>query len=247
MRPNFRFTVALVLILLPLLSIQSEPKIPNRILIFYKTAGYYHESIPTGIRTLVKLAKENKFQADSTNDASTFTASNLAKYKAVVFLNTTEDVLNDPQQVAFKNYIEGGGGFVGIHAAADTEYDWPWYNKLVGAYFNGHPNNPNVRFGMMEVRDRNHASTSHLPSNWGRRDEWYNYKNIQEDLHILINLDEKSYSGGTNGDDHPIAWYHSVGKGRAFYTGGGHSHESYGEYLFQMHLLGGIKYAMGVK
>lgn len=100
---------------------------------------------------------------------------------------------------------------------------------------------------MMEVVDRKHSSTKHLPSNWGRRDEWYNYKDIHEDLNILINLDEKTYQGGTNGENHPIAWCHSVGNGRAFYTGGGHSSESYGEYLFQEHLLGGIKYAMGAK
>lgn len=217
----------------------------QRMLVFSKTKGFYHKSIPTGIAALQKLGTENGIQVDTTKDASLFTVDNLKKYQAIVFLSTTHDVLNDEQQAAMEKYIQGGGGFVGIHAAADTEYEWPWYNKLVGAYFKSHPNNPNVRNAVIDVIDKGHPATKGLPEKWERSDEWYNYKSINPDLKVLAKLDETSYEGGENGDNHPIAWYHEYDGGRAFYTGGGHTDESFEEPLFLQHLLGGIRYAMG--
>ncbi len=138
----------------------------SRVLVFSRTKGYYHESIPSGIAAIQKLGSENGFQVDTTKDASQFTAENLKKYGAIIFLSTTQDVLNDEQQKAMEGYVRGGGGFVGIHAAADTEYDWPWYNKLVGAYFKSHPNNPNVRKATVKVIDKTHPATRDLPVNW---------------------------------------------------------------------------------
>ena len=219
----------------------------HKILIFSKTAGYRHKSISTGIKAIKKLGAENQFGVDQTEKATAFTTDNLKNYAAVVFLNTTGDVLNADQQTAFENFIRAGGGYVGIHAAADTEYEWPWYGKLVGAYFNGHPNNPNVRQARMQVVDKKHLSSKILPDEWNREDEWYNYKNINPQLKVLIQLDENSYEGGTNGSNHPIAWYHDYDGGRAFYTGGGHTKATYSEPLFVQHLLGGIQYAMGKK
>lgn len=216
-----------------------------RILVFSKTAGYYHESIPVGIAAVQKLGSENGFLVDTTKNATLLNAKNLKKYDAVVFLNTSQDVLNEEQQTAFEAFIEQGGGYVGLHAAADTEYDWAWYGKLVGAYFNGHPNDPNVRTAVLHPVDTTHIASAHLPADWSRADEWYNYKDIQTDLNVLVLLDETTYEGGINGDVHPIAWCHAVGKGRAFYTGGGHTAEAYGEPHFQKHLLGGIMYAIG--
>lgn len=215
------------------------------VLVFSKTSGYYHESIPDGIAAIQKLGSENGFQVDTTKDASKFTDSNLRKYKAIVFLSTTQDVLNNDQEKAMENYIRSGGGFVGIHAAADTEYKWPWYNKLVGAYFKSHPNNPNVRNAVINVTDKDHPSTKELPDKWERSDEWYNYKDINPDLKVLARLDESSYEGGENGDNHPIIWYHEYDGGRAFYTGGGHTKESFQDPVFMKHVLGGIEYAMG--
>jgi cytochrome c len=215
-----------------------------RILVFTKTKGWYHSSIPSGILALQKLGKENRIIVDTTKNANYFVKDSLKNYSAVIFLNTTGNVLNADQQVAFEQYIQAGGGFVGIHSAADTEYDWPWYNRLVGAYFASHPNNPNVRPATVDVLDSLHLSSNMLPNKWKRTDEWYNYKNIQTDLKIVANLDEDSYEGGLNGENHPIAWYHEYDGGRAFYTGGGHTDESYAEPLFLKHLLGGIKYAI---
>ncbi|MBC7743784.1 MAG: ThuA domain-containing protein, partial [Flavobacterium sp.] len=214
-----------------------------RVLLFTKTKGWYHTSIPSGIAALQKLGKENNFLVDTTKNADYFTEDSLKNYSTVIFLSTTLNVLNADQQVQFERYIQAGGGYVGIHAAADTEYDWPWYNRLVGAYFLSHPNNSNVRKATVEVLDSTHISTIGLPKRWERTDEWYNYKNIQGDLKVLANLDEETYEGGENGDNHPIAWYHEFDGGRAFYTGGGHTDESFSEPLFLKHVLGGIKYA----
>lgn len=216
-----------------------------RILVFSKTSGFYHESIPYGVAALRKLGRENNFEVDTTKNASYFVEDSLKRYSAVVFLSTTQNVLNPDQQVAFERYIQAGGGFVGIHAAADTEYNWPWYNKLVGAYFQSHPNNPNVRKATIDVIDTTHQSMKGLPARWERNDEWYNYKSINPDLKVLAKLDEDSYEGGENGANHPIAWYHAYDGGRAFYTGGGHTNESFSEPLFINHLLGGIRYAIG--
>lgn len=215
------------------------------VLVFSRTEGYYHESIPDGIAAIQKLGSENGFQVDTTKDASKFTNENLRRYKAIVFLSTTQDVLDREQEKAMENYIKSGGGFVGVHAAADTEYKWEWYNKLVGAYFKSHPNNPNVRNAVITVLDKNHPSTKDLPLKWERSDEWYNYKDINPDLKVLAKLDESSYEGGENGDNHPIIWYHEYDGGRAFYTGGGHTKESFQDPVFLKHLLGGIEYAMG--
>ncbi len=216
-----------------------------RILVFAKTKGWYHTSIPSGMAAIQKLGRENNFQVDTTKNAAYFVEDSLKHYSAVVFLSTTQNVLDPDQQVAFERYIQAGGGYVGIHAAADTEYNWPWYNKLVGAYFASHPNNPNVREATVDVLDTTHISTKGLPTHWPRKDEWYNYKSINPDMHVLANLDEDSYEGGTNGSSHPIAWYHEYDGGRAFYTGGGHTDESFSETLFVKHLLGGIQYAIG--
>jgi len=212
------------------------------ILVFSKTNGWRHKSIETGVATFKALGKLNNFNVDATEDSLQINADNLKKYKAVVFLSTTGDILGPSQEADFQQYIENGGGFFGIHAAADTEYDWAWYGKLVGGYFNGHPNDPNVRKAIVQCKDKTHVSTKMLPENWERSDEWYNYKSLNTDVSVVLNLDETSYEGGTNGENHPIAWYHSVGKGKAYYTGGGHTNEAFAEPLFQQHLLGAIKY-----
>src|SRR5215210_2104694 len=148
----------------------------SRVLVFSKTAGYRHSSIGVGISTIRRLGQENGFSVDATEDASAFSSKNLAKYRVVVFLNTTGDVLDAAQQDDFERYIQAGGGYVGIHSATDTEYDWPWYGRLAGAWFNGHPNNPNVRKGTFRVLDKTHGSTQGLPARWEREDEFYNFK-----------------------------------------------------------------------
>lgn len=217
----------------------------DQVLVFTKTNGFRHKSIETGVALLEKLAQQNNFQITHTEDSLAFNAENLEQYKMVLFLSTTNDVLGQSEQKALKDFMHSGGSFMGIHAATDTEFHWPWYGRMIGAYFEGHPNNPNVRKASMTVLDPAHASTQMLPdSTWIRTDEWYNYKNLSSDIHVLLNLDESSYQGGTNGKHHPIAWYHEFEGARVFYTGGGHTKESFSEPLFVAHLLGGINYCL---
>lgn len=216
-----------------------------RVLLYTETKGYHHASIPAGIDAIEKIGKENNFSVDVDSTSDVFNDDNLKKYRAVIFLSTTGNILNSDEQIALERYIEAGGGFMGIHAAADAEYNWDWYNRLVGAYFKSHPGDPNVRKATVVVKDSTNIAMKGIPQRWERTDEWYNYKNIHADLKVIATLDEDTYEGGENGKDHPIAWYHEFDGGRAFYTGGGHTTESYSEPLFLQHLAGGIKYAMG--
>lgn len=226
------------------MTVRQSP-VPVKVLVFTKTKGWHHSSIPFGIAAIQKLGSENGFSADTTTDATAFTDQNLKTYAAVIWLNTTGNVLNGEQQAAFERYIQAGGGYVGVHAAADTEYDWPWYGKLMGAHFASHPHNPNVRKATVRVLDKTHPATTALPDQWERSDEWYNYRSFYSGIRVLAELDENSYDGGTNGAHHPISWYHIFDGGRAFYTGNGHTDESYSNPAFLKHLLGGIRYAIG--
>ncbi|WP_217133816.1 lectin [Streptomyces sp. AC558_RSS880] len=213
------------------------------ILVFSRTAGFRHSSIDEGITALRDLGAANNFTVTATEDPAAFTTANLARYRTVVFLSTTGDVLGPAQQTAFEQYLGTGGGYVGIHAAADTEYDWPFYEGLAGALFQSHPA---IQPATVEVEDRAHDATAHLAGTWQRTDEWYNYRtNPRTTAHVLASLDESSYSGGSMSGDHPIAWCKEYAGGRAFYTGGGHTEESYADPAFRRHLLGGIRWAAG--
>ncbi|MFW6089069.1 MAG: ThuA domain-containing protein [Gemmatimonadota bacterium] len=215
------------------------------VLVFTKTAGYRHASIPDGVRMIRDLGRDHGFAVVHSEDAGVFDDEALTGYAAAVFLSTTGDILDGRQQAAFEGYIRGGGGFVGLHAAADTEYDWAWYGGLVGAWFERHPR---VQAAVVEVADPAHPSTRMLPARWERTDEWYDYRhNPRGDVHVLLTLDEDSYDGGKMGGDHPIAWCRRYDGGRSWYTGGGHTRESYAEPLFRRHVLGGIRWAMGVE
>ncbi|HXR83267.1 MAG TPA: ThuA domain-containing protein [Hanamia sp.] len=212
-----------------------------KVLVFTKTEGYHHASIADGVKAIQKLGAENNFEVDTTSNSEKFTEDSLKKYAAVIFLSTTGDVLDYRQQADFQRYIQAGGGYVGIHAATDCEYHWPWYGKLSGAYFVSHPE---IQQATLDVKDKSFDGTRNLPDKWVRTDEWYNFRNFNKDVHVLITLDEKSYKGGTMGDFHPVVWYHDFDGGRAFYMELGHTSESYTEPNFLQLLVGGIKYAL---
>ena len=214
------------------------------VLIFSRTAGFRHSSIAKGIETVEQIGLANNFRTQATESASTFTDEGLAEFEVVVFLSTTGNVLNSSQQEAFERFIQNGGGYVGVHSAADTEYDWPWYGELMGAYFQGHPP---IQEATIQFEDRNHPATANLPDRWTVRDEWYNYRaNPRGDVHVLATLDEQTFNGGNMDFDHPIAWAHEYDGGRAFYTGLGHVEAVYDTSVMQEHLLGGIQYAAGL-
>jgi len=224
---------------------QTRTKAPDRVLIFSKTAGFRHASIKDGIAAIQKLGLENNFAVDTTENPALFTESNLRKYKALIFLSPTgANLFNEDQKEAFKKYINNGGGFVGIHGATDCNFEWEWYGKLVGGYFKNHPK---IQEARLDVVNRKHPSTRKLPAVWQRTDEWYNFKNLNKDVKVLITIDESSYKGGENGSFHPVSWYHEFDGGKAFYTALGHTSESYSDELFLSHLIGGINYAMGRK
>ena len=213
------------------------------VLVFSRTTEYRHESIPNGIRMIEELGRDQAFSVTSVEDPDVFSAETLDTIEVVIFLNTSGDILNAKQQDAFEEFIRNGGGFVGIHGASATEYDWSWYGQLVGSFFKDHPK---IQRAELTVVDRDHISTRHLPARWTWRDEWYNFdRPLPDGLKILITIDENTYSGGSMGDPHPIAWLHEFDGGRSFYTALGHIPESYDEALFREHVLGGILWAAG--
>ncbi len=216
----------------------------TRVLLFSETRDFRHDSTESALTALEEIAASTGFQTDRANDsAGVFNEANLANYDAVVWVMTSGDVLDDTEQAAFEQYIRAGGGYAGIHAASFTEYDWPWYGALMGAYFEAHPA---IQSATQVVEDTNHSSTAHLSTTWTRTDEWYDYSsNPRAQVNVLLSLDESSYTGGLMGADHPSAWYHEYDGGRSWYTGGGHTEASYSEPDFRAHLLGGLRYATG--
>ncbi|MGA9239829.1 ThuA domain-containing protein [Robiginitalea sp.] len=220
---------------------ESDPADTKRMLVFTKTNGFRHTSIETGVAVLSEFAEQEGVLMDHTEDSLQFNDVNLSKYQLVIFLSTTGDVLGTDQEKAFKNFVEGGGAFMGIHAATDTEYDWPWYGELVGAYFESHPEQQEAE---LLVTNLEHPATTHMSPSWRHYDEWYNFKNINPNIEILIRLNEKSYQGGKNGNNHPIAWFHENLGGRAFYTGLGHTEATFKNPVFREHLLGGLRYCL---
>jgi type 1 glutamine amidotransferase len=212
----------------------------KRVLIFAKTAGYHHASIEKAMPLLHHELAKQSIVADTTRNDLAITAMNLKKYKVIIFLNTSGDILDDNQQKVIEGYVKAGGGFVGIHAATDTEFDWPWYSKLVGAQFMSHPKQQKAT---INVVDRKHPATAFLPEKWERTDEWYDFKDISPNIKVLAYLDESTYEGGKNGEKHPIIWYQEYDGGRAFYTGVGHGDESYAEPLVMKHIVEAVRWA----
>lgn len=222
----------------------------KRILVFSKTKGWRHSSIPNGIKFFQELGVQKGFAVDTTENATKINEENLKQYNAVVFMNTTGDILNDQQQADFERYIQAGGGYVGVHSATDTEYEWNWYNGLAGAYFMSHPGAPNsnVQNGKFTTMDKKFPASAHLPEIFERKDEFYDFKSLKnDDLHFLVSLDEKSYQGGKMGDFHPMAWYHEYDGGKSFYSNFGHVDDTFKEPLMAEHFWKGLEWAMAKK
>ena len=242
-----------------------DPAARFKVLVFSRTAAFRHGSIGAGITAIKKLGADNGFAVDAIEEPTLFTDAFLNRYDAVIFLSTTGDVLNDDQQAAFERYIRSGHGYVGIHSAADTEYGWPWYGQLVGAYFRNHPNGTPTATVVTE--DAAHLSTrppagaldarrrvvqlpvADQPERGRRRD------GLQRPQHagmkVLLTMDESTYAeaDGSDGvdDDHPISWCQRYDGGRSWYTGLGHTDASFVEPAFLQHLLGGLEVATGYK
>ncbi|MCX4472537.1 ThuA domain-containing protein [Micromonospora sp. NBC_01655] len=216
----------------------------NSVLVFTKTAGERRASIDKGVNAIRTLGKANDITVDVTANSTAFSDDNLASYGAVIFLNTTGDVLNSGQEAAFERYIRSGGGYVGVHAAAETEPDWTFYRDVVGTKVSGASS---VGAATIDVADRAHPASKPLARQFSLDEEWYNFTtNVRGNAHVLATVDEKSFTGGSMGYDHPISWCKEYQGGRSFYTGLGHSESSYGNGAFRKHLLGAIQWAAGL-
>ena len=221
-----------------------------KVLLFTKTDGFHHESINEGVTAIKQLANRNTFSVDWQENASVFNDKELEKYQAVIFLNTTGNILNETQQTAFEKFIKAGKGFVGIHSASDTEYDWAWYTKMVGMMFKIHPQQQSA---FLKVEDSNFPGMERFPKKLLWTDEWYEFgARKSDDLKILISVDEKTYNPSVKWGDnegkgmgamHPISWYHNYDGGRAFYTALGHIPAIYSDQTFLDHVYGGIYWA----
>jgi len=212
------------------------------VLVFHKTTGFRHDSIEAGIEAVREVAESEDREVTATDDASVFTAEGLLPYGVVVFLNTTGDVLDDGQQVAMEEFIREGNGFVGVHSAADTEYDWEWYEGLVGAYFDSHPEPQSAEVEVMS----SHPVTEGLPGQFEWFDEWYDFRTQPgPEVTVLATLDESSYQGGGMGQFHPIVWAGEYDGGRVVYIGFGHTAESFGDEVLRTLLGNAIEWAVG--
>lgn len=247
---NSASTLLLVVALCLSFSLTAQRGGQFRALLFTKTAGFHHESIHEGVAAIRKLGERHNFSVNWQENASVFNDRQLENFEVVIFLNTTGDILNDEQQAAFEKFIRAGKGFVGIHAASDTEYEWEWYTKMVGHMFKIHPQ---IQTAMVNVKDRNFPGLETLPEAFLWTDEWYEFGPAKSnDLNYILTLDESTYDpnvqwgdnvGKGMGELHPMAWYHEYDGGRAFYTGLGHVPTIYQEPLFLAHLYGGIWWA----
>jgi type 1 glutamine amidotransferase len=239
----------------------SPPQLPPEIqrpavLIFSKTNGFRHEeAIPVANALFARFAKDHGWGYFQTENGAVFNPEDLARFDAVVFNNVSGDVFTPEQREAFKTFLDGGGGFVGVHGSGgDMSYNWRWYvEHLIGAQFKGHPMFPQFQQATVRVEDREHAATRELPAEWVRTDEWYSFEKSprREGYHVLATLDEKSYEAESlfgkdisMGDDHPIVWWHCVGKGRVFYSAMGHQPQAYAEPQHAAMLLGATKWAL---
>jgi type 1 glutamine amidotransferase len=208
-----------------------------RLLVHTRTTAYRHASIPYAVAALRTLGE---FEVEHTEDPAALEAP-LDPYAAVVFLSTSGEILTPAGRERLAGYVEAGGGFVGVHAAACTEYEWPYYGELLGARFDRHPE---FQPGRVVVEDRAHPATRHMPAVWEFTDEWYDFRtNPRDAVRVLARVDESSYEGGGMGADHPLVWCREQGEGRVFYTALGHASEAYEDPDFRAHLLGGIRWA----
>lgn len=216
----------------------------SRILVFTKTTGYRHDSIPAGIEALEQLGQEHGFAVEASEGVHSFRKERLARYDALVFLSTSGAVLDEEGRAALVQYMDAGGSWLGVHGASTTEYDWPYFGELVGAWFDRHPS---IQPAVLTVEDAAHPATAQLGKQWAWTDEWYAFRrNPRADVNVLLSVDESGYEGGTMGADHPVAWCREFGGGRSFYTALGHGAEAFRDVLFQQHLLGALNW-LGVK
>lgn len=220
-----------------------------RVLIFSHSTGWRHKSIETGVEALKALGAREGYEMVATEDPAIFSTESLKDFDAIILLNTTADGKTEnsywfvgERKAAFKAFVQNGGGIVGIHAATDSHYDWPWYGKMIGGYFKRHPKGTPT--GTLTVVNADHPSTADIPTEFVRTDEWYYVKDFNTDVTLLVTIDPVSIGQPDEGPQ-PVAWFHEYDGGRVFYTSMGHTNETYAEPIFLSHVAGGLHWVLG--
>jgi type 1 glutamine amidotransferase len=221
-----------------------------KVLIVTTTNGWHHESLHAGVVALKEMANRNLFDAVLWEDPNGFTDNYLKQFGAVIFLNTTGNIFNPEQQKVFERFIQSGKGYVGVHSASDTEYDWEWYTKLVGRMFHIHPA---IQTAKLQVLDATFPGLQGFAQGKLWTEEYYEFSEAKTPgLHVILSVDESSYNpkvqwgdkkGVGMGKVHPMAWYHNYDGGRAFYTALGHLPTNFSNEAFLDHLYAGIFWA----
>jgi type 1 glutamine amidotransferase len=222
-----------------------------RVLIYSGSTGFRHESIPTAVEAIKAISAKLGYSADATEDPEIFSVEKLKPYKAIVFVSTTTDPKKPESEWfvgarrdALQGFLKDGKGIVGIHAAGDSHYHWPWYGKMIGGYFERHPKG--TPKGVVTVVDAKHPATAKLPKTLERNDEWYYYKDFDPTMRVLVTVDPATIGDGeADVNPNPVVWCHAFGGGRVFYNGLGHTSESYSEPYMVKLLTGGLTYAVG--
>lgn len=231
------------------LTAQAQDHGQFKVLLFTKTDGFHHKAINEGVTAMREMAQKHYFAMDWHEDASVFNEDNLKQYDVIFFLLTTGDILNDQQQAAMEKFIQSGKGFVGVHSASDTEYDWDWYTQMVGRTFHIHPA---IQTAELEVLSREFPGMEQMPDRFWWTDEFYEFGGERIDtLNYILALDETSFEPyakwgekeSQDQDFRPMAWYHEYDGGRAFYTALGHVPATYSDDLFLDHVYGGLMWA----
>lgn len=209
----------------------------SRVLVFTRTTDYRHESIPHAVAVVAGDLAAAGHQVVHTEAAGAHREAGLGEYDLVVWLSTSGDLLDDDERRDLAAWLAAGGAWAGIHSATFSEPGWPEFERIAGARFTDHPE---LQPGLVRVADADHPSTAGLPAAWTHADEWYNFAAPPADRTVLLTVDEASYTGGTMGDPHPIAWHGRYGAGRTWYTALGHAAEAYDTPEVRAHLRGGL-------
>ena len=247
-----RLTLGLCTALLALASFTTaHAKDKGRVLVYSGSTGYRHASIPAAVAAIKALGEKAGYVIDTSEDPEVFNADNLAKYKALVLVSNSTDPKKPESEWfvgskrdALVGFLKAGKGVIGLHAAADSHYNWGWYGQMIGGYFDHHPKG--TPKGVVTVVDSRHPATAKLPRTLQRNDEWYYYKDFDPTVRVLVTIDPKSIgdSGEADVNPNPLVWCHDFGGGRVFYSALGHTDESWSEpYLVNL-MTGALAYAV---
>ena len=239
----------------------TAPTLPARleaptVLVFSKTNRFRHkDGIRGGLEALRSIAADQSMGIFATENGAVFNDDSLARFDVVVFLNATGDMLNADQERAFQEWLEAGGGWLGIHAAGDGSHaEWGWYmENLIGAEFTAHILGPQFQTATVRTERPEHPISRDLPLAWEAEEEWYSWASSPREKGFMVHavVDEDTYEPVQNllgrrtslaMGDHPVAWSNCVGQGRSFYTALGHTAVAFEQPQFRTQLANALRW-----